>query len=242
MTLVISHRTNMGTMPENTLTGIDAARRDGVDGVEIDVRATRDGHVVLLHDASLRRTTGDPRAVADVTLDELRAVRVQPIHDHPTPEPVPTLPEVLAHIAGRCLLAIEVKASDIEDAVARAVRDAGAESWCWIWAFDPAVAVAHRRALPTVPVALNSGPGSAEQHGYASAVEFAESEGLAAVSLHHSLIEPALVEGAHARALRVFSWTVDEPDDIGRVIAAGVDGICGNFPPRIHEALSAQTK
>lgn len=242
MTLVISHRTNMGTMPENTLAGIDAALRDGVDGVEIDVHATADGYVVLLHDDSLARTTGDPRDVSRVTLAELRTVRVQPIHDHPTPEPVPTLDEVLARIAGRCLLAIEVKQSDIENAVARAVRAAAAAAWCWIWAFDPAVAAAHRRVLPEVPVALNSGPGAPERYGYPSAVEYAAGAELAAVSLHHSLIDPSTVEAAHARGLRIFTWTVDEPGDIERVAAAGVDGICGNFPPRIRSVVGPRTK
>jgi glycerophosphoryl diester phosphodiesterase len=240
VTLVISHRTNMGTMPENTLAGVDAALRDGVDGIEIDVQATSDGHVVLHHDLSLARVTDDPRAVSSVTLAELRAVRVQPVHGHATPEPVPTLDETLARIAGRCLLAIEVKQAGIEDAVARAVRAADAEAWCWIWAFDPAVAVAHRRVLPAVPVALNSGPDSPQRFGYATAVDFAASERLAAVSLYHTLIDPPTVEAAHARGLKVFTWTVDEPADIARVAAAGVDGICGNFPPRITAALTAR--
>jgi glycerophosphoryl diester phosphodiesterase len=242
VTLVISHRTNMGTMPENTIAGIDAALRDGVDGVEIDVHATADGHVVLLHDDSLARTTGDPRDVSRVTLAELQAVRVQPVHGHPTPEPVPTLEAVLARIAGRCLLAIEVKQVDIEDAVARVVRAAGATAWCWVWAFDPAVASAHRRVLPEVPVALNAGPGSAERYGYPSPTECAAGAGLAAISLHHSLIDAPTVEAAHAGGLRVFTWTVDEPADIERVAAAGVDGICGNFPPRIRAVVGARTE
>ncbi|MBM3139125.1 MAG: glycerophosphodiester phosphodiesterase [Chloroflexi bacterium] len=236
--LVISHRTNMGTMPENTLAGVDAALADGVDGVEIDVRATADGHVVLLHDAALERTAGDPREVSSLTLADLTAVRVRPVHGHPRPEPVPTLSETLARIGGRCTLVIEVKQEGIEAAVARDVRAAGAAGWCWIWAFDPAVGAACRRVLPEVPVALNSGPDSPERYGYASAIEAAAAARFAAVSFARDLVDPATVAAAHGRGLRVYTWTVDDPEEIARVVEAGVDAVCGNFPPRIRAVLA----
>ena len=74
--LLIAHRTAMGLCPENTIVGIEAAIGSGVDGVEIDVRVTRDGVPVLMHDASLDRTTGDARDVEAVTLGELRELSV----------------------------------------------------------------------------------------------------------------------------------------------------------------------
>src|SRR5690606_12885318 len=129
--LVISHRTNMGSMPENSLAGIAAALRDGADGVEIDVRATADGVPVLLHDATLERTAADPREVSALTLDELRAVRVLPAGGVEG-ERVPTLAEALAAVGGRTVLVIEVKQAGIEGVVAEAVRTAGADSWCWV--------------------------------------------------------------------------------------------------------------
>ena len=94
--LVISHRTQMGTMPENTLAGIEAAIVGGADGVEIDVRATADGELVLLHDASLARTTdGGERELSDVTLEELRGVQVLDQHGSVGAQPVPTFEEAL---------------------------------------------------------------------------------------------------------------------------------------------------
>jgi glycerophosphoryl diester phosphodiesterase len=227
-------------MPENTLAGIDAAIRDGVDGVEIDVRATADGRVVLLHDASLERTTGDPRPLASVTLAELATVRVTPVHGHPSAEPVPALEDALDRMDGHGVLVIEVKDTGIEAAVAAAVRARGAAERCWVWAFDPAVAVACRGALPEVPVALLAGPRSAEQYGYLSALEAAAAASLAAVSLHHSMVDRQTVEAAHARGLRVYTWTVNEAVDVHRVLAAGVDAICGDFPRRISEAIRVE--
>ena len=237
MPLVISHRTNMGTMPENSLAGVDAALRDGADGVEIDVRATADGAIVLMHDATLTRTTGDPRTIASVSLTELATVRIRSMPGYAETEPVPTLAAVLDRVNGRGLLVVEVKDAGIERAVAAVIRDRGAESRCWIWAFDPAVASACRSALPAVPAALLSAPGSGAQYGYDSALNVAATAGLAAVSLHHSLVDDDIVRAAHARGLQIYTWSVDEPRDIRKVIGAGVDAVCGNFPLRIFEQI-----
>lgn len=237
--LVISHRTNVGTMPENTLAGVDAAIRDGADGVEIDVRATADGHVVLLHDATLERTTGDRRALASLTLAELAAVRVAPARDHASPEPVPSLTAVLERMEGHGIVVIEVKDGGIADAVAAAVRGRGAAGRCWVWAFDPAVASDCFRALPEVPVALLCASTSPAHYGYEGPVEAAAAASLAAVSLHHSLVNGETVDAAHARGLRVYTWTVNEPEDIRRVVAAGVDAVCGDFPRRIAAVVAA---
>lgn len=232
--LVISHRTNMGTMPENTLAGIDAAIADGVDGVEIDVRATRDGRVVLLHDPTLERTAGDPRALVDVSGDELGAVHTRPIHGVAA-QPVPSLAETLDRVAGRAILVIEVKQRGIQEAVAAEVRAAAAAEWCWVWAFDPEVAIACREALPEVPVGLNLSRWSLERYG--DAVLLAVRQGFAALSMSHDLVDEGRVHAIHSRGLAAYTWTVDEASDLARVRDAGVDAICSNFPPRVDAAI-----
>ncbi len=239
MPLIISHRTQMGTLPENTIAGIDAAIADGVDGVEIDVRATADGVPVLLHDALLARTSGDPRAVAAVALKELRSVRVDDPRGSVGPQPVPTLAEALARTAGRSLLVIEVKQPGIETAVARAVRAAeGAR--CWVWSFRLDVCETYRDELPGVPVTLLVPPASGGRVGANGALEAAERAALAAVSLAHRLVDRPTVDDAHRRGLEVYAWTVNEPADIERVCNAGVDAIVGDYPSRIAEVLATR--
>ncbi len=230
--LVISHRANMGTMPENTLAGIDAALADDVDGVEVDVRATRDGVAVLMHDATLERVTGDARELSAVAAEELAGLRVSG-RDGGEARPVPTLAEALARIAGRYILVIEMKERGIVAAAAEAVRAAGAASWCWVWASDPTVCAASRAALPESPAALIVGARSTGRPGLDHYVELAARSGLAAVNLHRSLATGRAVEEAHRAGLAVYCWTVNEPDEIERVIAAGVDAVCGDYPPRI---------
>lgn len=236
--LVISHRTNMGTMPENTLAGIDAAIADSVDAIEIDVRATRDGVPVLLHDADLARVAGDPRDATTLSLEELRAARLLPKPAGAEPQGVPTLTEALARVAGRAILVIEVKQRGVEAAVARAVTDARASEWCWIWSVDPTIGRACRAVLPEVPFGLNVSPGSLEQFGErGDPVELCVRSGFAAISLHHPLVSAASVRQAHRRGLAVYTWTVDAESDIERVWRAGVDGICGNVPPLIDAVI-----
>lgn len=228
--LVISHRTNMGASPENSLEGIAAALDEGVDGVEIDVRASADGVPMLLHDATLARTHRDSRALAELTASEAGALGV------------PTLEAALAAIEGRSTLYIEVKERGLGVAVAGAVRPARATSWCWVWAFDPGVGAECRVTLGEVPVALNASPEAAALFGYASPIEVARREGFAAVSLDRRLVTPAVVEKAHRLGLTVFTWTVDEPADIEAVVAAGVDGVCGNFPDRIRAVVEGRSR
>ncbi len=240
--LVISHRTNMGDTAENSLAGIDAALRDGADGVEIDVRCTRDGRVVLMHDAVLARTTGDPRAVAGVSYADLESLRLRG-PDGSSVGPVPTLADALARVAGKALLVIEVKQEGIHEAVAAEVRAAKAAPWCWIWAFDPGVAAACRSAMPGVPVALNASGRSLEQHAprqepVAAAVTLAVRHALAGVSFAHRLIDGPAVERARHYSLAVYTWTVNEPQDIQRVDAAGVDGVCSDRPALVRALLT----
>ena len=236
--LVVSHRTNMGTQPENTLAGIGSAVADGVDGVEIDLRATSDGLVVLMHDGTLQRTAGDPRSVTDLPAAELASLRLRSETGGEAGAPPPSLPEALRCVDGRTILVIEVKQPAIERTVAEAVRAAEAASWCWVWAFDPAVVSALREALPQVPALLLVSPRSHKRFGFDSYVDLAVNRGVAGVSLAHSMIDRATLAAAQRRGLAGYTWTVDDRDDIARVRDAGVDAICGNFPRRIIAALA----
>lgn len=132
--LVISHRTNEGDAPENTLLGIARAIEGGCDAVEVDVRATRDGVLVLLHDETLARTTGDPRAVLDVTYAELRALRCGVPQGYPPPQPVPTLEAAYAAVLApdgtpRIVIEVDIPARGIEAEVAALFRRLHAEPY-----------------------------------------------------------------------------------------------------------------
>ena len=235
---VISHRTQMGTMPENTLVGIDAAIEGGADGVEVDVRATSNGELVLLHDASLSRTTNDKRELSEVSLAELREVRVLDTHEAVGEQPVPTLAETLDRIDGRALFVIELKEAGLEERVASLVRSRDAAEWCWIWSFDPKVVAAARVALPEVPAWLTFSEESIERFEVGDPFDTAPRLGAAGVSVRQTAVTAELVERARRRGLLTATWTVNEPESLVRVRDAGVDAICGDFPDRTLAVLS----
>jgi hypothetical protein len=117
--LRIGHRGAGALAPENTLRGIEAALHYGVEMVEVDVRSSADGVLVLMHDDDLRRTTGREGRVSASTLAELRSLTVG------TDERIPTLEEALALLRGRALVNLDQKRGIVPLALLRAIDRAG---------------------------------------------------------------------------------------------------------------------
>lgn len=107
---IIAHRGSSGTAPENTLVAIQRAIESGADFVEIDVRLTKDLQLVVLHDASLKRTTGTKKTVHGMTLEEIKQLDAGKWFSRAfTGEKIPTLKEVFQMIGTKIGLMIEIK-------------------------------------------------------------------------------------------------------------------------------------
>ena len=140
--LVIAHRGGASLAPENTLLCVGRAIALGVGVVEVDVRLTLDGEVVLMHDARVDRTTNGHGRVASLTFAEIRALSIVDSEGVVTTEPVPTLAELLSFVAGRCQVLIEVKDDDergVEQAVLRVVEACNASAWVSVQSFSDGV-------------------------------------------------------------------------------------------------------
>jgi len=98
--IFLSHRGESDDAPENTMKAFQLAMDRHSDGIELDIRLTSDGRIVVVHDADLKRVAGNPAAVAGHTLAELRAIH-----------PVPELHEVLAILRPGCMIQIELKST-----------------------------------------------------------------------------------------------------------------------------------
>ncbi|RNC64816.1 glycerophosphodiester phosphodiesterase family protein [Proteiniphilum sp. X52] len=105
--LVVAHRGDWRYAPENSLPAIENAIRMGVDIVELDVQRTKDGHIILMHDATLNRTTTGKGLVADWTLDSIRTLRLKNGINIRTKEIVPTLEEALYQTKGKILINLD---------------------------------------------------------------------------------------------------------------------------------------
>lgn len=134
--IVVAHRgchaaiTRLGSAPENSLGALDHCIASGIDVMETDVRMTRDGYLVMIHDATVDRTTNGSGKVADLTLAQVRALRLRDDLGGPaaalTDTQVPTLNEMLTAAAGRIVLNLDIKDAVHAETIA-AVRSAGAE-------------------------------------------------------------------------------------------------------------------
>jgi glycerophosphoryl diester phosphodiesterase len=223
MPLVYAHRGARRQAAENTLRAFTRALELGADGVELDVRRTRDAALVVRHDAE-----GPGGPWAELTLDEAKASE-------------PDLPELweALDVCGGGLVNIEIKNSPrdpdwdpsdrVAELVVRLLAERAGKDRVLVSSFNLMTIDRVRSLAPSVPTALLTSIGdpfqdllTAEYHGHAA--------------LHPSIDQlpgataGALTTRAHERGVEVNVWTVDDPDDIVRLAAAGVDGIVTDVP------------
>lgn len=224
MPLVIAHRTLPRDAPENSLQGIRAAAELGADAVEIDVRLTRDGVPVLLHDPLGLRTTSRPWPVRCSRASSVARWRLRRSHER-----VPTLDDALEVVdATGLLVAIDTKAPDAAPAVLAALERAGLVERALLWSQHES-AVRHYAAHggDAVDVALlrDALDDLREERFLADARRL----GATAISAHQSRITPAFVEHCHAQGLRVHCWFQDA--DTQRAKGhLDLDGIVTDWP------------
>ncbi len=237
--LITSHAACKGHAPENTLAGVEKAIALGADAIEIDVHCTADGVPVLLHDDTVDRTTDGTGDVRQMPLEVVRALDagarqfVPQFHG----APIPLLSEVLDLTKGRVLLQIEIKQANIEEHVARAVRDAGALADCEVHSFWPETVQQMRLVEPRMAAALlTEGRRIVD---WADFFGFALSLNAQGVSVYHAFATPERVRQGQLRSLTFMTWTVDDEDDMAKMLAAGVDSICSNYPDLVRRAVEA---
>ena len=220
--LVVAHRGANAHAPENTLTAFRLAGEQGADAVEFDVRITADGHLVVIHDPSLARTTDGEGEIAALTLEEIRradaGVRRGPAFRG---ERVPTLEEVLGVARDRLLVDIELKVTGIEAQVVEHLARVEMTAAALVTSFLEEAIVATRRAERGVAVGL------LQQWPDASRVN----ELGADVYLPHvRVLSAEIVQFCRARGVRVIPWTVRSEDDARAALRHGVDGLIADDP------------
>ncbi len=234
MMLVTAHQGASGDYPDNTLLAFEKAIEHGAEAIELDVHRCKSGEMVVIHDESVDRTTNGTGKVADLTLAELKQL------DAGEGEKIPTLDETLAMLAGRVTVFVELKDTAIQevaDSVHRAVREHGfTYDQLPVIGFDHQDLLALKITNPDIQTGLTW---SERRQDIASIIMIPEAKMMGAVAINpeHTMITPELVERAHKVGLKVNTWTVNEPDDIRRMIDAGVDAIMSDYPKRVVRQL-----
>ncbi len=250
--LVFAHRGGSAIGPENTILAIARGLATGADGVECDVRLAADGVPVVIHDPTLERTTSGTGAVRGLTSTALAALDAtcrfvprESSHAVATPEGVPALREVLM----RCTSAraiIELKDEDprLADAVVAVVHQAGAAARVCLGSFHQVVLDRVRALAPDLTTSATRR--EAQRTLVRSWVRWplrmappyrAFQVPERAGRLH--VVTPAFVRRAHRERAVVQVWTVDEPADVRRLLALGVDGVISDRPDQAVPARDA---
>ncbi len=242
-TLSIAHRGASGMAPENTLAAIDRAIKLGVDLVEIDLRVTGDGRLVVIHDSTVDRTTNGHGAVKDITLEEIRKLKAGAWFDPPfSRERVPILEEVLDLTRKNALLLVEIKAKAISGLLVEAIKELKASEEVVVQSFHPDSIQQVRELEPRIPAALLVGrfPVGHTRWRGRTLVKNSLAVGANALAISHHAVTPSLVEEVHLRGLALWTWTVDEEMAMQKMIQTGADGIITNHPDRLHRLLTGE--
>ena len=225
---IIGHRGARGLAPENTLAGIARALAEGVDWVEFDIRRTRDGHLVVLHDRSTWRVA---RRAMRIRWSLLANIAQLQTRSH---EPIPQLVEVLELIGARAKINIEVKSRGCGAQVAQAVQMmvAGGQTYdhFMISSFWPWILREVHRADPRIPLAQL-------EIWLPTHWLLGTRIRLAAIGFYHRGLTARMVHAAQKRGLFVYAHTVNKPQEAQHLQAMGVEGIVTDYPDRMHRAI-----
>ncbi len=237
---VVAHRGASGHAPENTLAAFRIAVEMGAGFIETDLQVTRDAQIVAIHDTRLDRTTNGNGQVHLRTLEEIRALDAGAWYASPPThsfagQRVPTLDEILQFAKDHdVIFYLEIKSGavwGVEQTVVAALRNWKASARTVILSFDPSIldSVHHLDAAMMT--------GFLCEHPSNDLVERALRAGARQLAPRGDLVTSALVTRAHQAGLSVVTWAINEPEQMRRLIAAGVDGIMTDYPDRLVRVL-----
>ena len=229
-TLLIAHRGASIDLPGNTLAAFALAAEQGFDGIELDVQFTADNQIVIFHDFTVKRFTGSKRKVSELTTPELKDI------DLGEGQIISTLDELFEMMGPRVLYNIEIKEFSLRDrgletAVADCIESFGMQDLVLVSSFNPLSVRRARNALSrSIPVAL------IRMKGIFKYTSFLASE--QADNPHHSMVDETYMAWAKKRGYRVYTWTVNDPQEASRLASLGVHGIITNKPQLLRQHLN----
>ncbi len=256
---IIAHRGSSKRAPENTLSAFRQAVKDGADAVELDVRLSADDVVMVYHDSSLARLTGDPRHVGDLTREELANFDIGSWFGHDfRGERIPTLDQVLDATRGQLGLMIELKpAPGRGTALAQEVltalnRETDTRYACWADADEPIAALGRcgypdaRREMriaslsPTLVRRVKQLAPALRTTLLAQLVlpGTLDRYGFDALGLRHNRITEDEMRLATTYGYEVHAWTVNSPKRMATLIDMGADAIITDYPERLAALLA----
>lgn len=223
-----AHRGASAIAPENTIAAFRAAEGTGADGIEFDVRVSRDGVPVVIHDDTVERTTDGRGEVRRMSVRELQALDAGGWFGSAfAGERLPTLEEVLVWAGERLRLNLEIKDPDAGAAVLELLRSFP-RSRVLISSFDHNLMIRLRQGDSLLPLAF-----LLDSPFWRRALKRASACGAESLNPRQDHVSRTMIAACHRRGLVVYPWTVDDPGRFKGLLRLGVDGVFSNVPGKI---------
>jgi glycerophosphoryl diester phosphodiesterase len=225
--LVIGHRGAMGHETENTLASVQKALDLGVDMIEIDVFKISSGEVVVFHDQTVERLTNGPGKIEEYNISDLSRLTLDGGHK------IPMLQDVLKLIDNKVALNIELKGANTADKVNHVIefytksRGWSTENFI-ISSFNWEELRTLRKLNDSVAIAILT------EDNPLDALAIGTELNAVAINPYFKNLDADVAAKIKQAGFKIYTWTVNEPDDIAAIKNMGVDGIITNFPERVH--------
>ena len=231
-TMIQAHRGASAYRPENTLEAFSLAVEQGADGIELDVHLTKDGEIVVAHDAHLERVSNGTGYINDHTLDELKALNFNKLFPGSSARRIPLLSEVFSLVKPSVLtMNIELKTTErlypeLPEKLNRLAEEYAMNERIIYSSFNHYSLRQIKEIDPRAKIGLLYELGMVDPWVYANYV------GADAIHPHYHVIAalPETVGRCHENGVMVNVWTVDESDAVKLMLKCGVDGIITNKP------------
>jgi len=223
--LKIGHRGAKAYIAENTLASFEEAFRLGADGIELDVHRCATGELVVIHDFTVDRTTNGSGEVSKLAFNDLRKLVVEGKYQ------IPTLQEVLDLVGPDKFINIEMKGRHTAQGVSDIVEECIGKGFSYNNIIVSSFQHEELEAMSTINKNIHLGV--LTQASVTEAWELAEKVNAKALHPHFSLLTESNVRKAQDAGFNIYTWTVNEPEDIARIKSYGIDGIISDYSERL---------
>lgn len=233
--LIFAHRGASNLAPENTLKAFKKAIELKADYIEFDVHQSKDGEIVIMHDANTFRTTGHSGIIEKMTLEELKEL------DCGDDEKIPTLEELVKLAKGKIGLNCEIKAKGIAQKIIEIIKEADLFESTIISSFKQKELLKIKNLEPRLKIASLNPTRTGWILNWFSRkkmIKTAEENKFYAINPLYLVVNKKFIDKAHEKNIKVFPWTVDSITAIENLIKKGVDGIITNNISRAKEILN----
>ena len=227
-TLSIGHRGAKGYVAENTYESISKAIQLGVDGIEIDVFKCASGELVLFHDKDLKELTGESGLIENLTIKELEQFLVQGKYK------IPTLKDVLTRIEKPLFVNIELKGLNTAQATSKIIGDISRST---SWSLEHFIVSSFNwdelELFRSIDKNTSVGVLVSKSMSINEAIEFGKKINAQAIHPNFKLLNDKTIKKIKNNGFKIYTWTVNNEDDINFMKKLKVDGIISDYPDRI---------